>query len=35
MTDARMDERQSGSALLAFSDAMVKLHARRSGRSLH
>ena len=32
MPDAHMDERQSGSALLAFSNAMVKLHKEQFGR---
>ena len=32
MPDAHIDERQSGSALLAFSNAMVKLHKEQFGR---
>ena len=32
MPDAHMAERQSGSALLAFSNAMVKLHKEQFGR---
>ena len=32
MTDAQMDERRQGSALLAVSNAMVKLHKEQFGR---
>jgi uncharacterized protein YbcI len=32
MTDARIDERQNGPVLLAFSNAMVRLHKEQFGR---